>query len=465
MLGLSNSDMSLDVILSMVTEENFRDVQFCKRLIKRAFQERNLMAVKFLLGKISTVFVFASEGFRKEVVEFIYSVIKSSTFETVLEIGKDSILGNCVVLYYLIKKVSVITLEKVEMLVRLSELRHLKEPFTLELIPGKDTLMLDLDARIKGVINKAQTERAIEICELLFKNGKLEESKDTIRGILLLYDNSQLPEHRLKGDIVSSLLDSKLDRFLRLIEKIFKGVKEKTDLVKHYIEIYDILLSVGIPVFFRFGNFRFEFDKFYNGNFYFAKLLRRSGDEDLILPFQQIDPEGVQKVYDMETERFITPKHRIGRILLRDVFSLRKVREVSEATTEQIELVKKLYEDEIEEKIREILRDQNITSHSPAEKTDVYTHKLFVNNEQDIRDVGIIIKGRGYLPKVNLGDVASNILKAVDLPIQIAFLIHTGILLDEAREKFINQCNRAKKMYCVVDSVDLARLLVAYKKI
>jgi len=34
-----------------------------------------------------------------------------------------------------------------------------------------------------------------------------------------------------------------------------------------------------------------------------------------------------------------------------------------------------------------------------------------------------------------------------------------------AREKFINQCNLAKKMYCVVDAEDLAKLFIAYGKI
>lgn len=462
MQDLSSSDMSLDVILSMVTEEDFRDVAFCERLIIRALQERNLKAIKSLLEKISTVFVFASEEFRKKIVECIYSGIQSSTFETILEIGNDSILGNIVAVYYFIKKVGVVTPEKTKMLARLTELKHLKEPFILEFIPTIDTLILDLDGRIKETINTTQIEKAIEICEILFKNEKLEKSKDTILGFLLLYENSQLPERKFKRDIVSALLDSKLDRFLRLVKKIYKGVKDKTDLINHYIETYDILLSVGIPVFFEFSNFRYELDKFYNGNFYFAKLLDKSGNEDLIPPFQQRDATRVQKVFDIETERFITPKGRIGKLLLRDVYSFRKAREVTEVTKEQIEFVKKLYEDDIEEKIRGILRDQNITSHSPAEKTDVYTHKLFVNGEQDLRDVGIIIKGRGYLPKVNLSDVASNILKAVDLPIQIVFLIHIGVLLDEAREKFVNQCNRAKKMYCVVDPRDLARLLLAY---
>ena len=130
---------------------------------------------------------------------------------------------------------------------------------------------------------------------------------------------------------------------------------------------------------------------------------------------------------------------------------------------EQISFARELHETEIEQKIREILHDQNITTHSPVDIVDVYTLKLYVNNENDLRDVGMILKGREY-PKVNLDSVASNILKAIDLPVHIIFLIHTGILDDVAREKFVNQCNRAKKMYCVVDSEDLTRLLIAYNK-
>ena len=182
------------------------------------------------------------------------------------------------------------------------------------------------------------------------------------------------------------------------------------------------------------------------------------------MPFDKIDASQIQKVYDLDTENFVTPRGRIGKLLLYDVFSFRRARKVTRVSEEQISFVRKLRESEIERKIREILQDQNITTHSPVEKVDVYTLKLCVNNENDLRDVGMILKGRGY-PKVNLDSVASNILKAIDLPIHIVFLIHTGVLDDVAKEKFINQCNRAKKMYCVVDAEDLTRLLMAYNKV
>jgi hypothetical protein len=181
------------------------------------------------------------------------------------------------------------------------------------------------------------------------------------------------------------------------------------------------------------------------------------------MPFDEISYTEVQKVFDLQNGAFVSPTGRIGKITIHDVYSFRKTREISEATEEQLEITKKMSENEIEKTIREILQDQNITSHSPAEKADIYQHKLFVNNEKDLRDVAIIIKGKSYA-KITLSDIASNLLKAVDLPVQLIFIVHTGILLDEPREKFINQCDRAKKMHCIIDVVDLTRLLLAYNK-
>lgn len=415
------------------------------------------------MDKISAVFIFSTEEFRKEIVEHVYSEVNSCRFEEIFDICKESVLGNVVIIYYFVKKVGVITLERLEMFVALSKLDYIEDPLTFDFIPTKEVLILDLNERVKSLIKVSTIEKAIEVCELFFINRRLEKSKDTISGMLLLYENSKRAEQKFKGNMISALLNKRLDMFLRLVKKIHKDVEDKNGLIKHCIEIYDLLIRVGVPVFFDFNNFRFEFDKFYNGNFYFARLLDKSGNERLLFPFEQIDAAQVQQVFDLETEAFVTPIGRIGKILLHSVYSFRKVREIAEVTKEQVEITRRMSEDKIEEKIREILQDQNITSHGPAEKTDVYEHKLFVNNENDLRDVGIIVKGRGY-PKISLRDVASNILKAVDLPVQIVFLIHTGILFDEAREKFTNQCDRAKKMRCVVDPIDLTKLLVAYNK-
>lgn len=456
--------MSLDALLSIAHDEDFKNITFCKQLIQRAFQERNTVAIKSLLEKMSATFVFADKEFRRQIIEYLYRWTRSLAVDVVLDLGRDSILGNVCVLFYFITQIGPVTSEKIETFAKLSKLKYIKDPLALELIPTNAAIILNLDEKVNAINKPREIEESIEICELLFMNGLLARTNDTITGMLMLYQNSSQAKHKFKAQIVFSLLEKKLDVFLSLIKKIIKDVDDEDGLIAHYVEIYDLLVRTGLPVFFDFNKVSLELDSLFNGNFYFAKVLYESGDVGLLMPFEDIAVNHIQKVYDLETADFVTPRKRIGRILFHDVFSFRRVQQVADVTEEQVDLVKSLYEIEIEKKIREILQDQNITSHSPAEKIDVYTLKLHINNEKDLRDVGMILKGRGY-PTINLDSIASNILKAVDLPVHIVFLVHTGILLDEAREKFVKQCRRARKMYCVIDSVDLTRLLCAYNKL
>jgi hypothetical protein len=452
----------MDILLSMASENDFRDLGFCKKLISRAILEKNFEVIRNLLNKISAVFVFGTDEFRREIIDYTYSELKSRSFKEIVEIGKESVLGNVLVLSYTLKKIGVITPEKIGIFVDLLQLVHIEDPLTFEYIPTEGALILDLNETVNS-FKTSTIEKAVEVCELLFINGRLEKSKDTVQGMLILYENSKRSEHKFKGRIISSLLNKRLDLFIVLLKKICKDVENEHQLSVNYAKVYDLLVRAAVPVFFDLNHFRFEFDRFYNDNLYFARLLDKSGNERLLMPFDEIDPIEVQKIFDLENEVFVTPTGRLGKIIVYDVYSFRKTREVLEVTEEQLQITKKMSENEIGKRIREIFQDQNITSHSPAEKADIYQHKLFVNNEKDLRDVAMIIKGKSY-PKITLSDIASNLVKAVDLPVQIVFLIHNGILLDEPREKFTNQCDRAKKMHCIIDVVDLTKLLVAYNK-
>lgn len=462
-MELPSSEMSLNVILSIVSEEDLKNLEFCKQLLNRAFQERNDLAIKSLLRKISSFFVFSSEEFRREIVEYTYNLMRYLNLEKLLNLDKESILGNVLIIYYFVREISPLTSEKIETFVRLAELKYIRDSLTLELIPTTDFIILDLDERVGSLYKPKTIEKCIDICELFFAHKLLAKTVDTITGMAILYKNASKTELNFKGDIIDSLIKKKLDIFLTLIKKVLEQVKNKHSLIEYYEKIYDLLSRAGIPVYFDSDKIYVDVDSLYNGNFYFAKVLNKQGNVDLILPFDKMAANHIQKVYDFGTAKFVTPRGRIGKLLLQEIFSFRKVKEVNRVSKEQISFVRELRETEIELKIREILHDQNITAHSPVERVDVYTLKLYVNNENDLRDVGIILKGRGY-PKVNLDSVASNILNAIDLPIHIVLLVHTGILDDVAREKFINQCNRAKKMYCVIDAEDLARLFLAYNK-
>ena len=452
------------MLLSIIGEEDLRNPEFCRQLLKRAFQEQDDSVTRSLLEKISRVFVFSDEEYRKELVEYAYSLAQHLRTEELLNLNRESVFGNILMIYFFVKQISPLTSEKMETFVALSELKYIRDPLTLEMLPTKEVILLNLDEKAASINKPSDVEKCIELCELLFANATIAKTFDTITSMLVLYKNASKAELRFKGEIVGSLLEKKPDVFLSLTQKVLKEVKDNDDLIKQYDDIYDFLQKGGIPVFFDFEKVFVEFDFLYNKNFYFAKVLDKMGKIELVQPFDRMSADQVQKVYDPQTGSFATPRGRTGKLLLRDVFSFRKAGEVTQASAEQITFVRNLRETEMEPRIRDIIHDQNLTAHSPTEEVDVYTLKLYVNNENDLRDVGMVLKGRGY-PKVNLDAVASNILKAMDLPIHIVFLIHTGILDDVAREKFINQCDRARKMYCVVDAEDLARLFIAYGKI
>lgn len=459
-MGFPNSGLSTDILLSMATDNDFKDIDFCKKLIDRAVEEKSIDVIRNLLGRISSTFVFSTEDFRKAIIDCCYSAFRQWTFREIFEVCKESVLGNVLVIVYVLKKMNVITIDRVEALADLLSLNQIDDPIIFEYVSTPGIVILDLNESVKS-IDVLIIEKAAQACELFFAGGKLEKSKESIQSMLVLYENSERPEFKFKGNILSSLLNKRMDLFLSLLKKISKSIEDEQSLKANFVNVYELLIRAGIPIFFESRLFKFENDRFYNANFYFALLKDKKGVDRLVMPFDEVDSADVQKVFDLENRLFVTPVGRIGKIQLKDIYSFRKVREVNEVSEGQLSICRNLSENEIEAKMRHILHDQNITSHSPAEIADIYIHKLFLNNELDLRDTAVIIKGRGY-PKITLKHVASNILKAVDLPVQIVLLVHTGILFDEPREKFVNQCARAKKMYSIIDVADLTKLLLAY---
>ena len=161
------------------------------------------------------------------------------------------------------------------------------------------------------------------------------------------------------------------------------------------------------------------------------------------------------------------PTEIFGKITLDEIYSFREVKKVKSENIGK-ELVKKievLSEDEIEEKIRTIVGEPGHTEHGPLEIVDVYLCKLKINNEEDLRNAGIIIKKRGTGKKkqITLRDIANQIIKAVNNDtLDLIIIIHIAQLADDVRDHFINLCNKLNKMYCIIDKQELARLFKAY---
>ena len=426
-MGIPDFESSTDVLLGIVSDNDFRDIEFCKKLINRTIREKRIDLVRELINKISPIFMFSSQDYRKEVIDTWYSAFETWTFEELFEACKESVLGNILVIVYLLNRANIITNRKLELVASLLELRNIQDPIVFEYLPIEGMLILDLNESLKSLAKKQTIGKAAEVCELFFNNGRLEKSKETIQSLLALYENSLESEQKFKGRIVSALLNKRMDLFIALMKKISNEIDNEDSLKENIVRVYGLLVNAKIPVYFEVNSFKFQIDRFYNDNFFFALLQDRMGTTHLLMPFEEVAKTEVQKLLDIENNILVTPLGRIGKISLADIYSFRKFRSIIAVSHEQTEISTKLSENEIGEKIRDILQDKNITSHSPAELADIYIHKLFLNNESDLRDCAIIIKGKGY-PKITLADVASNILKAVDLPVQLVILLHTGIL-------------------------------------
>jgi superfamily II DNA or RNA helicase len=115
---------------------------------------------------------------------------------------------------------------------------------------------------------------------------------------------------------------------------------------------------------------------------------------------------------------------------------------------------------ELEPFIRAILTDASSTPHGPAEIVDILTHKVSVEDEIGI--AAFILKGKSF-PTVrpsHVGHQIYRIEKIADL--SFAAFAATGIVLDQAKEQFISTASRVAKYYALLDSLDLARLFVAF---
>jgi hypothetical protein len=129
----------------------------------------------------------------------------------------------------------------------------------------------------------------------------------------------------------------------------------------------------------------------------------------------------VKRIYDPQAQIFYIPRERYGRLLLSDVFSFREIQKVEKPSSEALTTIASMSEDDIEEKIRNILRDANKTGHSPVEIVDVFTQNLYVNNVNDLRFSGFILKGPSF-KRVDLNDIGGQILKACHSPARMVFL-------------------------------------------
>ena len=137
----------------MTADADFNDIEFCKRLVKRIIDEKRIDLARNLIQRISSVFVFAPKEFREELINCWYSAITSWPFKDIFQVCKESILGNVVIIIYLITKVNIITTDKLDLIASLLDLTQIQDPIVFEYVSVPGELILDLNEAAKTVTN------------------------------------------------------------------------------------------------------------------------------------------------------------------------------------------------------------------------------------------------------------------------------------------------------------------------
>lgn len=116
--------------------------------------------------------------------------------------------------------------------------------------------------------------------------------------------------------------------------------------------------------------------------------------------------------------------------------------------------------EELEPAIRTILFDTSDTPHGPAEIVDILTHKVVIDGQPKLS--GFILKGKSF-PTVRPSHVSHQTYRLEKIAgLKFAAFGAVGNILDQAKEQFVSTVQRIQCDYTILDTQDLARLLVAY---
>jgi len=147
-----------------------------------------------------------------------------------------------------------------------------------------------------------------------------------------------------------------------------------------------------------------------------------------------------------------------------DEFSLVKSIPDSAINDEIISNIKNLDEKrELEPFIRQILYDPNETPHGPTEIADILTTHLHIRGEK--RLAAFVLKGKSF-KTVTSRNFAHQFLKFRQIPgLGLMVFGAVGKIQDDAQRDFVQIAFDSKRDYLIIDSQNLARLLIAYDKI
>lgn len=188
------------------------------------------------------------------------------------------------------------------------------------------------------------------------------------------------------------------------------------------------------------------------------------GLAELILDGLENSDSVITDAYEHKKE--VVNAQRIG---IDDIDSFSKAKDISshEATKVSLEDV---YEDDVKEALVKIIGERFTPTHSPSEKSDLYTSQIILNGKR-IATAFLLKSMRG--PKVmdmkyGLGKRSNQILRLIQEPADLYVVQHTGKITTDVVRHFESQVEKVsrergrKLYYLVMDGNETARLLLAY---
>lgn len=153
--------------------------------------------------------------------------------ETLVSIGKDTVFGNILTLYYFLDRNRIIRSSKLRALPALSSLKYVSDPVVFEFVCRRTSLTLDLDDDVLKFLSSEEIDDTVRICESLLENDIIERNKSSIHGLHVLYKAARSPELKSKEDITivpsqATILgdyQQKIDQYRSLIKEQAKEPK------------------------------------------------------------------------------------------------------------------------------------------------------------------------------------------------------------------------------------------------
>ncbi|XHH09790.1 MAG: hypothetical protein ACFCUE_03960 [Candidatus Bathyarchaeia archaeon] len=453
--------MSVDnrTLLEILEEKDFSNILLLERIIQQIVCSNNNEEIRELLRKMHFSFIANNDNYRMQSLEKLEKFFSQFPLQRISALCSDSLVGNYLALLLMFKKIAIIDVDSARDVIMLIPKLEYKEDLFSFGFPYPEQVFLDVDERISA-LPKNDIENLAASCVFLFQLDYIKKNKTTVESIRQIFASVGKTEYSLKSSLIKSLSDEDVSSFFSLLRRFGININSEQEVITGYCDFIHTLEQLSLPIYFKTNNIRFNGTMF-NDNFTLLLYKDSSGIDKLIFPFRQVNFFEVGKVFDPESQIFYTPRERYGRLLLRDISSFKNVETIEAATPEKIKIVASMDEDAIAEKIRLILKDANLTHHGPIEIVDILTQYLFVNNTDDLRFSGFILKGSSF-DAIHLNTIAGQLLKACHSVAQIVFLVFTSRLDDQAQTFFIKECNDKRKNFCIINRNELARLFSAY---